>query len=120
MGGKVVGEHTIRRLVGKAATKMVGNETSGLAPKSKHQLTIKEGPSGIPVQHEDRSALPFSLVEVMQVVTIGKFEKLAVEGVFFPDVVGELQFEMEWMIQDRPLPMPRRTVGFPGSARPAS
>ena len=95
MGVEVVGKHTMRRLAGKAAAKMVGGEASSLTTKSKHQLTIKEGPSGIPVQHEDRSALPFSLVEVMQAVTIGKFEKLAVEGIFFPDVGGELQFEME-------------------------
>ena len=47
------------------------------------------------MQHKDGSALPFTLVKIVQSVAVGKLCKLTLKGIFLSDFLGKLQFVME-------------------------
>jgi hypothetical protein len=86
--GQVIRRIGMRRLVRQAAAKVIGGDASGLFPHGEDQLAIKERPSGISVKHENGSPLPFSLVQIMQAMPMGKHHEVSLEGILLSDFRG--------------------------------
>jgi hypothetical protein len=72
VSGKIVREGTMRGFIGETTTEMIRGNAAVFFPKGKNQFAIKERPSGVPMQHQDRWTGTLPLVEIMQSPTTFK------------------------------------------------
>ena len=71
------------------------------------------------MQHEDRSSsLPCPFIQIVQAMASSELNEVPFKRIFLPELVGKLQLVREWIIAERPLPMPIMRVGFPFVANP--